>query len=306
MSWLISLNSLAATSVTSVDGSSRSALEKLKNKTFEDNKRISDLELKAQAGSLSRYSLKFDLVYSGPPVDNLSDPERPNPDNRPGDHRTSLAGFTGLRYRLSSESALSASTGFTWFAPYQATTGEEVAKRPGAKDFEMSNARLAFDKTYSIYDLQMRSSLKGSWITQDFYTNAGQYGAVGATQAVKAVIGQTRLTLGASLDFDYYLYEREYEKRDRNVSNYYLSMIPSMEYKILDNLNFRTSLAYSFTNFRASKTNWLWNQQRPTQRLGLGWGITRDIYFNPYLNFFPDSPAIETTSASFTTVFSIF
>src|SRR4051812_46700683 len=47
--------------------------------------RITDLELRAQAGSVNRYSLKFNFGYSGPPIDNLSDPNKPNPDNRPGD-----------------------------------------------------------------------------------------------------------------------------------------------------------------------------------------------------------------------------
>lgn len=54
----------------------------LKNKTFQEDKRITDIELKAAAGSLSRYSMKFDLSYSGPPVNDLSDPEMPNPDGR--------------------------------------------------------------------------------------------------------------------------------------------------------------------------------------------------------------------------------
>ena len=60
------------------------------NKKFTEDTRITDIELKAQAGSLSRFSLKFDLSYSGPPVDDLSDPEMPNPDGRIGNARAAI------------------------------------------------------------------------------------------------------------------------------------------------------------------------------------------------------------------------
>jgi hypothetical protein len=51
---------------------------------------------------------------------------------------------------------------------------------------------------------------------------------------------------------------------------------------------------------------WVWDQVAPTQRVGLGWGITRDIYVNPYINFFVEHPKFATTSLSLLTVFSIF
>src|SRR5262245_10017142 len=87
-------------------------------KTFEEDKRITDNELKAQAGSLSKYSMKFDLSYQGPPVNDLSDANMPNPDNRPRPNRTSLSGYTGMRYRMNSNTAMNMSTGMKWYAPY--------------------------------------------------------------------------------------------------------------------------------------------------------------------------------------------
>ena len=94
-------------------------------KKFEDDKRITDLELKAQSGSLSRYSLKFDLGYAGPPLDHLNDANKPNPDNRPGDNRTALSGGMALRYKTSSDTALNFGTGLRWYTPYQAVAGED-------------------------------------------------------------------------------------------------------------------------------------------------------------------------------------
>lgn len=281
--------------------------EALKNKKFREDGRITDIELKAQAGSLSRYSLKFDLAYSGPPVDNLSDPQMPNPDNRPRPNRTSLGGFMGLRYRMSSSEALNLSTGFRWFTPYHQVAGEHVQKRSTDKDYEIANPQVSYDKTYAVGVTQMRSSVKGTFITSDYYRDQAENSALGLSQGVKWTIGQSRVILGNVFDFDYYFFDREFRRGDAaNISTYNFSLIPSIEYKLLDNLNLRASCAWSFSQLRRADNDWDWESLQPSARAGLGWAITRDIYFSPYLSFFTMNPAIRTTSASFSTVFSIF
>lgn len=278
----------------------------LRNRKFREDGRITDIELKAQAGSLSRYSLKFDLSYSGPPVDNLSDPEMPNPDDRPRPNRTSLGGFMGLRYRMNSNEAFNVSTGLRWFTPYHQMAGEHVKKSAGDKDYEIANPQLSYDRTYPLGPTQMRSSVKGSYTTSDYYLDRGQVGSVGLAQAVKYTVLDTRWILGAVADIDYYFFNRSFERQDGRMSQYYISVIPSLEYKLRDNLNLRTSVAYSYANYRMADNSWIWQEQVPSGRFGLGWAITRDIYFSPFLSFFTKDPAIRTTSLSFSTVFSIF
>jgi hypothetical protein len=278
----------------------------LKNRQFREDGRITDIELKAQAGSLSRYSLKFDLSYSGPPVDNLSDPQMPNPDNRPRPNRTSLGGFMGLRYRMTSNDTFNVSTGARWFTPYHQVAGERVQKRPTDKDYEIANPQVSYDRTYVFAAMQMRSSVKGSVTTSDYYRDLGQTGSIGLSQGMKYTIGQSRFIVGNVFDADYYFFDRDFRASDRNVSNYSFTVIPSLEYKILDNLNLRSSVAWSFSQMRRADNDWDWESLQPSGRAGLGWAITRDIYFSPYLSFFTMRPAIRTTSASFSTVFSIF
>ena len=165
---------------------------------------------------------------------------------------------------------------------------------------------LSYDNTYPVGPTQMRSSVKGRLTTADFYLDRGQRGSLGFTQGLKYTVPESRWILGVLGDVDLYVFDREYERRDGRVSNYYLMFIPSIEYKILDTLNFRTSVAYAFANQRL-KGSWLkWEDQAPTARAGFGWAITRSIYFNPFLNFFAERPAVHTTSLSFSTVFSIF
>lgn len=299
---------LASTVVMADEGVTKMKVEEaLKNRKFREDGRITDIELKAQAGSLSRYSLKFDLSYSGPPVDNLSDPQMPNPDNRPRPNRTSLGGFMGLRYRMTSNDALNLSTGARWFTPYHQLAGEHVNKRAADKDYEISNPQVSYDRTYPLGPTQMRTSLKGSVITSDYYRDQAETSSVGFAQGVKWTVLNSRWIVGNVLDFDYYFFSREWRKGDAaNLSTYGFSLIPSLEYKLADNLNLRASCAWTFSQLRRASNEWDWESLQPSARAGLGWAITRDIYFSPYLSFFTMHPSIRTTSASFSTVFSIF
>lgn len=278
----------------------------VKNKKFEEDRRISDLELKAQAGSLSRYSFKFDLSFAGPPLDNLSDPEMPNPDNRPRNNRTSLGGFMGLRYRMDSQQAVNVSTGFKWLSPYQQATGERVNKRPTDKDYEIANPQVSYDRTYALGATQMRTSVSYSRATADYYTERGQTSSAGISQGVKWIMWQSRWTLGGTLGYDAFFFDRGYEAKDGRLSRQYVNVIPSLEYRILNNLNFRASVAYGFSNMRLTPSWWDYLPFSGSARVGLGWGITRDVYFNPYISFFSEKPAIHTSALSFSTVFSIF
>lgn len=279
--------------------------EAIKNKKFEEDRRISDLEMKAQAGSLSRYSLKFDLSFAGPPIDNLSDPEMPNPDNRPRNNRTSLGGFMGLRYRVDSNQAVNVSTGMKWLSPYQQAIGD-LNKRPGEKEYEIANPQVSYDRTYAVGATQLRSSVSASKVTADYYSQRGQTSSAGISQGVKWVIWQSRWTLGGTASYDAFFFDRGYVSKDGRLSRQYINLIPSIEYRILNNLNFRASVAYGFSNMRMTPSWWDYASLAGSARAGVGWGITRDVYFNPYVSFFSEKPAIHTSSLSFSTVFSIF
>lgn len=302
---LLMLGLLLVYGMAWADGTSSTHLSNvIQNKKFTEDRRITDNELKAQAGSLSRYSMKFDLSFQGPPVGNLSDASVPNPDRRPVDDRTSLSGYTGLRYRLSPNDAISASTGLKWFTPYQSMTGKDVEKERGAKDYDFTNPQVSYDRTYPLGALQLRSTARVALITAKYYTDRGEYASLGGAQSLKWNV--ERWILGMSADVDFYGFNREYQRGDGRVSNYYITMIPSVEYKLTDKLNFKTSVGYSLSNMRMNGSWWLWDPVQPTARSGIGWAVTREIYFNPYLNYFWERPAWRTTSLSFSTVFSIF
>jgi hypothetical protein len=283
----------------------------LGDKKFEEDKKISDLELRANAGSLNRYSLQFFLGYTGAPVNDLGDPDRPNPSNLPGDYRTYMSGNASLRYRLDRKSGINFGTGMSFYEPLQALTGQEQTRpRSDAKNYGVNNPSISIDRTYGVGATQMSSKVSVAEVTDAGYKASGEWASAGYTQYVKWVPFQTRFILGFKTSLDYYAYARDYlaykdpqHKGDGNSSNYYVTLIPSVEYKLTDKVNFNTSLGYSY--YQARKDN-SWSHPLTTWRVGAGWAIARDIYINPYINFFAESPALDTTNFAFNTTFSIF
>lgn len=258
---------------------------------------------------MSRFSLQFNLGYSGSPVNQLNDPHRPNPDNRPGDQRTLLSGNASLRYRVNSNTAMNFGTGVAFYEPYQAVTGGEQDRPQGKNNYGINDPTVSVDRTYKAADTQMRTSVKASATTTEDYVNRGQWGMLGISQYFKFTPGTSRATLGTQIALDFFGYGRDYrggKGGDGTVSKYYLNFIPSFEYKITDVLNFNTSLGYPYQNLRSDNSWWRWNHPLTTWRLGVGWAITRDVYVNPYVNFFAEAPAFNTASLNFNTSIAIF
>ena len=79
-----------------------------KNPAFVDENKASDPKLRAENGSMSRYSLKGDLSYTGPSLGNLSAPNQPNIDGAVGNFAQTFGGSLSVRYRFNSDTAVNA------------------------------------------------------------------------------------------------------------------------------------------------------------------------------------------------------
>jgi hypothetical protein len=288
--------------------------EVLEDKKFEEDTRIDDPEMRAKAGSLSRYSLQFVLDFYGPPVNDLDNPLKPNPDNRPGDPRTVLMGTAGFRYRVTPNVGINLSTGLAFFEPVQATKGEEQTRpRPGFDNYGVNDPSLSVDRTYILLRSQMRSNIRATLTTNQSYLDRGQTGMVSFFHEAKHQVGTSRYVLSIHLIGQYLFYDRGYrggsaenKYGDGNVYDYNLILAPGLEYKITPSLNGVLALAYSYQNLRRVDSWWKWSHQMSVLQTGVGWAITRDIYLRPHLDIFTEAPAINTASLNLNTIFSIF
>ena len=280
-------------------GASKSkVLEVIKQKKFVRDERITDLQIRAEAGSLSRYSGKFSIGYAGPGISNLSDTDIPNPDNRACDYRTNLSGSVGLKYRLTPNDGISISGGMKSYL-----SGDEE------HNWDINDPGVGYDHTYTITpSIQSRTSVHATMVTNSYYRLLGETNGMGIGQTTKWSVPDTKWILGMEVSVSNYLFERGYEKKDKNISDYFINIIPSVEYRLANHLNFNTSFLKKINHYRKTQewSTFDGNTNVVSQRIGVGWAITREIYFNPYINIFPGNFAWNSTSVAFSTIFSIF
>lgn len=264
------------------------------NKKFEADKDITDARLKADAGSLSRYSLKFSLSYYGPPVGDISNKKQPNPDGSITNNYTSLTGAISGRYRLNSKSAISIGTGVGARTPFH-----------GTEEFDVKNPFIGIDYSSRLGDVQMRNSGSVEAATYPEYQKVGQYAGLDFKNSLVYNIGTSGFAAGLDTSVNYFFYERGYEPKDTSAGRYVLSFYPEMKYNVSDKLNFSTSLAIRFLNPRARSSEADLLNRNLTSRIGMGYAFSRDIYFSPNLNFYPNNFAWESTTVNFSAIFSV-
>ncbi len=261
---------------------------------IEDTREITDSKLRADGGSLSRYSLKFSLSYYGPPVGDLSAKKQPNPDGSIGNFDTAMGGSISARYRLDPKSTLGVGTGINALTPFH-----------GSERTDIKNPFIGYDLNSRIENLQMRNAFRVEYTSVPEYRAVGQDGALSYDNGVVYYLGTSNVGLGLDTSFDYFLYNREYVIKDRNSSRYALNFYPQVKYNISDKINIYTSLAIRFANPRSRDDEWALLNKTLSQRLGMGMAFSKTIYFAPYLNFYPETMNMESTTFSFATIFSI-
>lgn len=290
-----SSTTLSTSSVESgTQKSSTTVGDVLKNKKFEDDKDITDSKLKAESGSLSRYSLKFSLSYFGPPVGDLSNKNQPNPDGSLGVNQVSLSGSVSGRYRLDSKTAISAGTGVNALTPFH-----------GVERTDVKTPFISYDRNARLGELQMRNSYGASLTTVPNFREVGQYASLSYDNSLVHNFGASGFAAGLDTGLSVFMYERDYEKKDGKASRYHLGFYPQVKYNFSDKANVYTSLAMNFWNPRFREGEFDLLNKTLSGRLGMGYAFSRDIYFAPYLNFYPKDMRADSTTLSFSTIFSI-
>jgi hypothetical protein len=295
---LVSTLALAQESKTDVQVGSASSEMKLKNalknKKFAEDKDITDAKLQAESGSVSRYSLKFNLAYYGPILNDLSAQDQPNPDGGNQPVETAIAGSLGMRYRMSPATSISIGTGIKAVHPF------------GDQDrFDINSPFASYDMLSRIGDVQMRNSPGIGYVTLPNYVKAGQYGSLSYDLSAVYNFGTSGWAVGTDANVGVYLYNRDYVASDKKASSYSLSFAPNVKYNFSDTFSANTSVGMAWWNARSNDNDYaLWNKTI-TERVGLGYAYTRDIYFAPYINMYPTRLALDTSTINVATIFSL-
>ncbi|MBX2989233.1 MAG: hypothetical protein KF802_15195 [Bdellovibrionaceae bacterium] len=288
---------LSGAVVSAQESASRSSTriqDALEQKKFQETGEITDPQLKAQAGSLSRYSLTASLNYEGPPLGDLSAEDQPNPDGAVGGTETSLSGSLGARYRLSPVSSVTLTAGLKALHPLHG----------GMKRMDLSNPTLSYDLAHRVGDFQLRQVAGVSSTTTPALKKVGQVAGLFYSFSTIRELGSSRTSAGLTGVVIVPVYEREYQPTDRRATRYYLAFGPNLTYNFSDRFTLTTNLRLPYWNLRSQENPWAWQNRTISQRVGLGFGFGRNAYVSPSLSFYPGRLAMDTTTINVSTVFS--
>lgn len=265
-----------------------------KNKKFEDTREITDPKMRADLGSLSRYSFKFDLTYNGPAMGKPFEKDLPNPDNMVRVNATSLKGNISGRYRLDSNSSLFLGGGLNALYPFH-----------GMERLDVNTPQIGYDMFHRVGPAQMRNAFGVSFETVPTYQAVGVAGGLNYVGSLLFDMGTSGFTGGTDMMLFYKVYNRDYQPSDRNVPRYTTILAPSLKYNFSDRMNVGTNLNISFWNPRARENTTALLPQTVTQKLSFGYAFTKTVFVSPYLNFYPGKLATDTTTVNVSTVFSL-
>lgn len=287
----------------------------LNNKQFADDGKLSDLRLRAEDGSLSRYSIKANAAFAGPILSNPSAPDLPNPDHSVGNYSQTLRGSTSVKYRLDSDRAINFGTGISFNHPLQ-----------GMDRTDASNPFVSYQTARRYGPLQMLQSPMLTYTTTPELVATGQLGSVGYMATMVYELGDSRFGVALDLLSAVSFFNRGYQAGipilsgngfghgrhglggpigDGRVQQYRLDYGPGLHYKISDKFDCTTGLRFGVFNPRETgDMTTLWNQS-PKAQLGVGYSYDRDIYIGPYLQTYPTLMSLDTTTINVQSIFSI-
>jgi hypothetical protein len=280
----------------SVETRSESTLEKVfENKKYEDNHQITDSKMRADVGSMSRYSFKFDFRYMGSAIETPFGKERPNPDHVYRPNATQLGGFFTGRYRLDSSSSMGMGTGINALHPFHGTDRMDV-----------STPYLSYDLFSRHDDFQLRNTFLGNYETVPTYKDIGIVGGFNYIFSIVRELGTSGFAAGVDTTLYYKFFGREYREKDGWDSvRYTVGLSPSLKYNFSDRINTYTNLMIIYSNPRRLDNSFAIWTQTITQNFGMGYAFTKDVYFAPYISVFPNKLAWNNTSVNFSTTFSV-
>ena len=302
--FIVSPPLLAQDSTTSLSGLSSSKIKlssALKNKKFEDDEKLTEPKLRAEAGSLSQYSFKSKIIYRGPTLGDWSAPDQPNPDGSPGNYAQALKGTITGRYRLSSDQALSAGGGLVINHPFH-----------GMDRTDFRDPFFNYDLASRIDELQMRSSPGLTIVTTPDLQAVGQYFDFTFDQSLYYELGSSRFGLGSDNNFTWFYYNRPYKNGSKKkggdglAPQYSISMNPQLKYAFSDRLTVYGGPTFSVYNPRQLTNHYsLWNSSA-LFRLGLSYSPDRNKYFAVYFDTYPTMMTSNSTTLNAQTIFSVF
>ncbi len=274
---------------------------------------ITNKKLRAETGSLSKWSVSTSLAYSGGSLEKPGAAVRPNIRNGLGTPAlANIAGGVGIKYRTSALTSLKLGVGVKMTTPFQEkaeTNSARIQKEFKRNDdkIEVDNPSLGFTQLAKLGTVQSVSMLTGTMYTSQFTRDLGYVADLTAQQIFIKEVGTSGVSLGLLLGASMGTFDKNSNADKMNQGDYSLGAYPFLEYVINDRFNLRTiSGVWTYEHNRADANFWRLNKNPIYQSVGLGISITRDIYLYPNIQFLPENIRSDLTNVALSTNINVF
>lgn len=289
---------------------SKDGINKTQDPAKDIDAEITDNRLRSELGSKSKWSFKSTFTYSGSSVSDPFNGVRPNyRQSAAVEEMAFLKGAIGVNYRLNKNDSFSAGTGLTMIDPLHGDPSKPAAdartNRSGElARYEFATPYLSWNRGYRAGPYQMISSLMYTHPTTNNAALMKMSDTVNFTQMIQAQFAK-KWSLSLNMTAIKFIYSGEIEDPSmvrlvrRGIikrPDIAFTVLPYLQYAFSDRYSFRSGFNYfDFARYENSDDN---IQLEPSQSVGLGISVTRDIYFFPHIEFTPKDIRADRTNVA--------
>lgn len=266
---------------------------------------LTNPNLRAYSGSKSRWSLSTMFNYDGGTLSKPLAEDRPNISGMSATSTdTDFNGQLSIKYNVTAVHSILLGFGIRKMAPFVASGPRAKFYQEGGKDMDMFDPTLTYQYIYKLGQVQ---SVFQAIITE--YTRQDIVSPVGSgnnnaqnfqvDQENMYEIGTSGLSIGASIGAG----TNTPTDPSQDYSKFQWWLLPYLEYKINDLMNFRTVSNLWYYEFyqQAGLV-----RDKVTQSVGVGFSISRDFFLYPNIQFLPDQIALNLTNVGVTATINMF
>jgi hypothetical protein len=272
---------------------------------------ITNNNLRAYSGSVSRWSFASQSNYEGGTIQSPFSQDRPDISNASA--TTTKADFDSAvsgKYNINARNSVMAGIGIRWLAPFQSLTDYDGTR------FDIANPYVQYQYIYKFLGVQAVLQAQLTQWTEADQTAKGYGQQFNIDQESVYAFGSTGISLGLSSFIQYTTFTKSASDPSPDIAGatvgteqaqYQFYFAPYLEYQISEKLNFRTLVAlFSYEHYRSLSNSLGFARDGVYQSIGLGWSVTRDIFLYPNIQFLPDHFQSSLTNVGLSATVNLF
>lgn len=253
---------------------------------------ITNRRLRADSGSLSKWSASMYFNYQGGSVADPIKRERPNiVSGADALVLQNFVGEVGVRYRLSALDSLTASTGMFVSTPFHYH-----------QKLTVSDPALKYTHLDKIWGVQSVSTIKPTLITNSQQKALGYEASYLFSQTFMKEVGETGFSYGAGIQALFYTFNNDNQNLSSSVSGIY----PAAEYEINDTFNLRTVFGFQVYEQLRKQDSSTFIKRKVYQSVGLGISVSRDVFLYPNIQYIPSDIRSDRTNIAISANINMF